>query len=62
MPTHTCTKEELGIDQQTENSFYPFKDEGDLQLVKGYQKKFVCIDKEQLYIKGDFDSEKARLI
>ena len=62
LPTHTCTKQELGIDQQSENSFYPLKDEGYFQTMKGYQKKFVCIDKEQLYLKGDFDSEKARLI
>ena len=36
LPTHVCTKEELGIDQQTENSFYPLKDEGDYQTMKGY--------------------------
>ena len=30
--------------------------------MKVYHKKFLCIDKEQMYINGDFDSEKARQI
>ena len=27
LPTHACTKEELGIDYQSENSFFPLTDE-----------------------------------
>ena len=27
-----------------------------------HHKKFVCIDKEQMYVKGSFDSDEARLI
>ena len=29
LPTHVCTNEELGIDQETENSFFPFRDIND---------------------------------
>ena len=62
MPTHVCTNEELGIDIENENSFYPLKNTNDQSVIKDNLGKFVCTDKEQLYIKGNFDSKKARLI
>ena len=62
LPTHVCTNEELGIDRENENSFFPFKDINDHLITKAHREQFVCIDKEQLYIKGNFDSAKARLI
>ena len=31
-------------------------------MVEKYHKKFLCIDKDELFIYGDFDSNQARLI
>ena len=37
LPTHVCTKEELGIDQQSSsNSFFPLKNEADTNIVDMY--------------------------
>ena len=60
IPSHTCTNEELGYAGK-ESSFYPF-DVNTEEHMKVFRKKFLCIDKEQMYINGDFDSEKARQI
>ena len=29
--------------------------------VKKYKKKFICLDKEDLYVQGDFNSKEASL-
>ena len=34
LPTHVCSNEELGIDRENENSFFPFKDTNDLIITK----------------------------
>ena len=36
--------------------------EHDIKLISMYQKKFRCINKEDMYVNGDFDSAQARLI
>ena len=31
-----------------------------VQFVENFQRKFLCIDKSEMYVNGDFNSEKAR--
>ena len=60
--THTCTREELGIEGGEDNSaFLPIED-SNLVHVSNYQKKFHCIDREEMRLYGDFNSAKARIL
>ena len=56
--THSCTDEELGIADGVE---YPIF-ETSAQVVNIWKKKFVCADKEDLIIYGDYNSAKAQTI
>ena len=60
IPNHACTKEELGIEGDA-SSFMTIA-QANLAEVTKFQKKFRCIDKEEMYIYGDYNSEKARLL
>ena len=59
---HNCTKQELGVesDQQSRAKFLPIRKEN-RELVNFHSKKFKCVDEEDLYMYGDYNSDKASL-
>ena len=67
LPAHQCTREELNLDKWTENIgneenvfFHTAKRyQTDLNL---HQKKFMCIEPEDMRMQGDYNSETASLI
>ena len=59
--SHTCTREELGLNPEIESSFYSYSDT-DKTLINSYQKKMRCIDSNEMTINGDFDSPSANLL
>ena len=60
LPTRQCTREELGLDPG-ESRFFPLR-EYYVNQVNFYHKKFLCVDREEMLIYGDFSTQKARLI
>lgn len=60
IPSHTCSLEELGI-EGNDSSFFALA-ERQAATIKTYQKKFKCLDRDELYVSGEFNSEKAALI
>ena len=62
--THPCTREELGLDDDLDSSnamFYPIR-VNNKEIVDKYWRKFVCIDKKDMFIHGSYNSRKARLM
>jgi len=58
---HYCTDEELGFEPGPNTLIYPvFKTS--LSVVTTWKKKFKCIDREDMVIWGDYNSEKAQQI
>lgn len=58
IPTHFCSEEELGLTTSDSSVIFPiFK--RSLAEVKTYQDKFKCIDQEELFIWGDYNSAMA---
>ena len=59
---HNCTREELGLDgDKSKAKFKPaYVDHAD--LIDTYQKKFTCIEEEDAFIIGDYNSVSANLI
>ena len=54
--SHTCTREELGLDgDKNKARFYPINDFN----VEFHHKKFLCLNKEDIEVFGDFSSPKA---
>ena len=60
IPSHICTKEELGLEGDNSNFFPLFT--GQLNQLKNYHKKFRCTAKEEMKVFGDWNSKFARLI
>lgn len=60
IPSHVCSKEELGIEGDN-SSFFPLF-EGQMNQLRLYQKKFLCIAKEEMRVYGDWNSKFARII
>ena len=59
LKSHRCTREELGLDDDKSKArFYPNTDSD----VEFYHKKFLCIDKEDIEVYGDWNSHKAQLL
>lgn len=57
--SHKCTREELGLDgDPTKAKFHTVQD-GMRENIDFYHKKFLCIDKQDLKLFGDFSSSKA---
>ena len=57
---HICTLEELSFGGDPANwRFFPVHKSTE-SIVKFYQKKFICLDPEDLYIYGDYNTSKAR--
>ena len=57
---HRCSREELGLEDPEKATFYPQHSENSAKEVAYYQNKFWCIDPEDSFIYGDYDSRKAR--
>ena len=57
----SCSKGELGLETDSQESvFLPiFKDS--IQEVQFYHKKFVCAERQDLTVQGDFSSNQASL-
>ena len=59
--THTCTRKELGLEYDpTETMFYPVI-EANADMLDHLSKKFVCAGEEDLFLFGDYNSDKASL-
>ena len=57
---HTCTREELGLDEG-DKKFFDTKPEH-IDWIELYQKKFLCFEREALRARGDFHSKSARTL
>lgn len=60
IPSHTCTKAELGLEGDG-RIFMPLKAK-DKHFVSLYSKKFLCVDPQDMYINGSYDSSQARML
>ena len=60
IPSHTCTKEELGIEGT--NSLFMQIPQNQMKLVTTYQKKLKCIDPKYSKVNGDFNQDHASLL
>ena len=60
MPSHMCTKEELGL-QGSDSKFMPYDEKSAFEFTT-YQQKFQCIDQDEVKVYGDFNSRSARMI
>ena len=54
MPHHYCSREELGLEGTNARSMKPRKDA--VNYLELYQKKFLCLLEEDLYIRGNFNT------
>ena len=65
LTTHICTEEELGLNDNKKDpnhgQFFKIHDQS-LINVKLYRKKFLCIDKEEIRLYGDYNSLEAQII
>ena len=57
-----CSQEELGFGDNPKDSKFNPSNEGNKALVDLYQKKFHCLGEEDLYVFGDFNSDRASLM
>lgn len=58
LETHRCSDEELGL-TGSHSEFKPIR-ESNRAYVSLYRRKFVCVNRHDLEIYGDFDSKKAQ--
>ena len=59
--THYCSSEELGFVEGRQGNFFPMI-ESQKNLAMAYQKKMLCIDPTEAYLKGDYNSDSASLL
>ena len=55
VPSHPCSREELGLEGEAQSRFFPTTADS-ASDVSFYSKKFVCIDDENLKVFGDYNS------
>ena len=70
LPSHVCTKDELGIEVGEETVSSDLGSDDKVRFFKAhpqaesypklYRKKFICLDKENLEVFGDYSSTNAR--
>ena len=60
LDTHICSRENLGLEGPTENAQFFEPHPGSRAFIELYQKKFLCADPKQMFIQGDFNTNKAR--
>ena len=61
LESHPCSEEELGFENGDETIFMPIT-ESSIPTVSIKRKTFKCINKEDSYIFGNYDSNAARLM
>ena len=62
MNEHICSRDELGLtDNKEAAKFMPISDLYK-PFIDTYQKKFICMDTEDLFLYGDYDSTTASLL
>ena len=54
--SHICSREELGLTEDVEKSKFMPLVSSDRGFVDAYQKKFICLDEEDLFLYGDYNS------
>ena len=54
MPTHECSREELGLEGSNPRFMTPREDATNYTSL--YQKKFRCLDEKDLFIRGNFNT------
>ena len=59
---HNCTRENLGLEGDPKNFQFFTPHSSAKSFVELYQKKFRCVDPDEMYIYGDFTTNEARLI
>ena len=59
IPDHSCSREELGIEEDRSNAMFMPVYKSSTDEVDFYWKKFQCVDKENLKLYGDYNSFKA---
>ena len=62
LDSHICSREELNLESDSEVSQKKFllPDEQSRPIIDLYQQKFICLDDDNLFIYGDYNSLKAR--
>ena len=59
LKSHYCTREELGLDDdKSKAGFYPYSNNN----VEFYHRKFLCVDKEDIEVYGDWNTNKAQFL
>ena len=61
IPSHPCSREELGLEGQGSSRFMPVNEKTKDELNE-YHKKYMCIDPKDMYIHGDYNSRHARML
>ena len=59
LKSHPCTREELGLEgDPSQSKFLPINENfrGNIEF---YHKKFLCLEKEDLVVYGDFGTARA---
>ncbi len=60
IPSHTCTREELGLDEDRTNAMFMPAYESSYNEINLYSKKLECADSKNLEIFGDYNSYKGQ--
>ena len=64
LPSHYCTAEELNLEKspvQQANVFFPIAERYERDM-EAHNKKFLCLDQENMRLQGDYSSETASLL
>ena len=56
---HICSREELGLTENKDAAKFMPTIESQRTFVDTYQKKFICLNEEDLFLYGDYDSANA---
>ena len=62
MKTHTCTARELGLDGKYDDKKYMKPRVDSHRYIDLYRNKFLCIDEEDRWLRGNFNSDTASVI
>ena len=60
LPSHPCSEEELGLSLEKSNGKYMKPHPYHEPFIRKYKKKFLCLNEEDRYLQGSFDTSKTR--
>ena len=60
LPVHNCSRDELGLGNDRSKSRFFEIHESAFNFIDAYANKFLCIEQEDTYIYGDYNTQKAR--